>query len=614
MKWLIFGGNGWIAGHIHTYLRMYQEDVICSTRHFDFLEDLQEYIHKIKPDRIVCAVGKTQGPGFNSIDYLEQQGKLVENLESNLLFPVWIAQSTSVPILYFGTGCIYEFDGFHTEEDRRGFFETDKPNFVGSSYSCVKRTTDLIMQGFPHVLNARIRMPISLESCPKDFVTKIMNYSKITSIRNSMTVLEDILPRLLAILYEGKELGTYNAVNPGPMTHVEILDLFGRDRSTYTLEPLAEQNQRLLSKRSNNILESIKLRGACSRLELETQRKFSVNETVPYLCESLVRIMKYRKNEMEKILVTGGFGFIASNFINEWIKKHPESFVVNVDRLDSCASRNNVEIKYPLQYIEYIQDIQDTKSMKEIIEKHNIQYVFHFAAETHVDNSFGNSLSFTRSNVIGTHSLLEACRGHLGMKRFYHMSTDEVYGEIKEGSFHEKSLLHPTNPYAATKAAAEQIVHSYGCSFKLPYIILRANNIYGPRQYPEKIIPAFITRLLEKKPLRIQGDGSSKRMFLHVNDLINAIEAIHENGVDGEIYNIGTKEEYTVMQIAQMLVDKIEGVELSKTFLEYVPDRLFNDCRYSIDTSKLEELGWKQQYTLPESIDDIIEWYKMKSH
>ncbi len=609
MKWLLFGGNGWIAGHIKRYLEMVQEEVVSTTRHFDYLDDLQEYIERVNPDRIVCAIGKTSGPGFTTIDYLEQKGKLAENLESNLLLPVWIAQSSKVPMLYFGTGCIYEFNGFHTEEERKGFFETDAPNFTGSSYSCVKRTTDLLMQGFRHVLNARIRMPITLESCPKDFITKILTYTKITSIRNSMTVLEDILPRLLAIVYEGRELGTYNAVNPGPMTHKEILDLFGRDPNTYTLESLEEQNQRLLSRRSNNILECIKLRGTCSRLQVSTQEKFSIDENIPVLCESLVRIMNYRKRKTNRILVTGGFGFIASNFLNSWMKEYPDDFLVNVDRVDVCSNRSNVVKKYGLQYQEYIADIQDTKVMREILERHNINYVFHFAAETHVDNSFGNSLSFTKSNVLGTHSLLEACREHSQLVRFYHMSTDEVYGEIKEGAFHEKSLLHPTNPYAATKAAAEQIVHSYGCSFKLPYIILRANNIYGTRQYPEKVIPAFLTRLLQGKKLQIQGDGSAKRMFLHVDDLVSAIETIHQKGQTGEIYNIGTDEEYTVLDIANLLFYKLKKEGLLNDWIEYVPDRLFNDCRYSIDITKIKNLGWRQTKTLQTSLDEIIRWY-----
>ena len=609
MLWLVFGAKGWIGKQIVSLLEMYGEQVIKSTDHFLNFHEVKALIDQKAPDRIVCAVGRTYGPGFTTIDYLEQKGKLIENLDSNLLLPVWIAQSTTSPVLYFGTGCIYEYDTLHTEQNRRPFNETDEPNFTGSSYSTVKRATDKIMEGFPHVLNARIRMPITLESNSRDFITKIMGYSKITSIRNSMTVLEDILPRLLALTYEGTAMGTYNAVNPLAMTHAEILALFERDHETFTLEPVEEQNKRLLSRRSNNILDSTKLELACKNLQSATKEKFSISEKLPTLFDSLRKIHHFRKGDSNRILVTGGFGFIASNFINKWMKKNPYDFIVNVDRLDTCSNRNNVINKYPLQYTETIVDIQNVFIMKTILDKYNINYIFHFAAETHVDNSFGNSLSFTKSNVLGTHCLLEVARLHKPLERFYHMSTDEVYGEIKEGAFNEESLLYPTNPYAATKAAAEHIVHSYGCSFKVPYIILRANNIYGIQQYPEKVIPAFITRLLDNQKLKIQGDGSAKRMFLHVNDLIEAIQVIHEMGKNGEIYNIGTNEEYTVKEIAELLHFKIKGRPLDDSSIEYVPDRLFNDCRYSIDTSKVESLGWKKKRTLPDSLDELISWY-----
>jgi dTDP-glucose 4,6-dehydratase len=610
MKWLIFG-TGWIATQVHKYLQMLDEESTLSSRHFTDFQEVKEFLEMKRPDRIVCAVGRTHGEGFTTIDYLEQAGKLPENLESNLVVPIWIAQATNVPILYFGTGCIYQYDSdFHSENSNHGYLEQDLPNFTGSSYSAVKRATDLLMQGFPHVLNARIRMPITLESHPRDFITKIMGYTKITSIRNSMTVLEDILPRLLALLYEARQLGTYNAVNSGPMTHEEILTLFGRDPSSYILESQEDQSKRLLSKRSNNHLETIRLEGALERMLPETKKKFFISESLPRLQDSLLKIMKYRKQKRNFILVTGGFGFIASNFINIWMKNHPDDFIVNVDRIDTCSNTKNIENKYNLQYIEYRTDIKNTQEIYDILERHSVNYVFHFAAETHVDNSFGNSLSFTHSNVLGTHSLLEACREYSSIQRFYHMSTDEVYGEIKEGAFHEKSLLHPTNPYAATKAAAEQIVHSYGCSFELPYIILRANNIYGIRQYPEKVIPAFITRFLQGKKIRIQGDGSAKRMFLHVDDLINAVEIIHQRGVTGEIYNIGTKEEYTVLELAQILFTKIADEGRFEDWIEYIPDRLFNDCRYSIDTTKIENLGWHQEKTLHSSLDEILDWYR----
>lgn len=280
MKWLIFGAKGWIGQQVSDFLISFGEEVVKNGQHFSSFSNLKDYIDSIHPDRIVCAVGRTYGPGFTTIDYLEQQGKLTENLESNLLFPVWIAQAShSIPILYFGTGCIYEYDEEHTLDNHVGFTEEDEPNFVGSSYSAVKRITDKIMGQFPHVLNARIRMPISDKEHPRDFITKISNYTKITSIPNSMTVLSDILPILLAILFEAKEFGTLNAVNPGVLDHKSILSMLEKytsKRLHYENESLEEQGKRLLSKRSNNQLSSKRIEQLVSSLEKKTCERFHI--------------------------------------------------------------------------------------------------------------------------------------------------------------------------------------------------------------------------------------------------------------------------------------------------------------------------------------------------
>ena len=608
MRWLVVGAKGWIATHVTEYLECAQQTVLKVTEHVTSVAHAKTIIANAQPDRIVCCVGRTYGPGFTTIDYLEQKGKLVENLESNLMVPVWIAQATTIPILYFGTGCIYEFDELHTKENGIGFQESDKPNFSGSSYSAVKMTTDQIMGSFPHVINARIRMPISKDWHPRDFVTKIMGYSKITSIPNSMTVLDDIVPRLLALLYENKT-GTINAVNPGYTDHETILTMFERSKYTYSLEPVELQNTRLLSRRSNNILSSGRLQTLCAQLQDETLSLFALERSIPTLNDSLRSVRDFRFSKTKHLLVTGGFGFIASNFINYWKQKYPSDVIVNVDRLDSCSNLKNIDRTDSSKYYEYVMDIQNNVKMLEILKRHDITHIVHFAAETHVDNSFGNPLSFTMSNVLGTHSLLEAAKAYGKIKCFFHMSTDEVYGEVPEGAANEESLLFPTNPYAATKAAAEYIVHSYGKSFKLPYMIMRANNIYGIHQYPEKVIPAFISSLLKGRQLRVQGDGSSKRMFLHVNDLITAIEAIFDRGVIGETYNIGTNEEYTVMQIAKLLIQRIKKTDDCSPFLEFVEDRPFNDSRYSINSDKVKSLGWTKKHSVDTSIDDIITWY-----
>jgi dTDP-D-glucose 4,6-dehydratase len=194
------------------------------------------------------------------------------------------------------------------------------------------------------------------------------------------------------------------------------------------------------------------------------------------------------------------------------------------------------------------------------------------------------------------------------------MSTDEVYGEIPVGSFTETNILTPTNPYAATKAGAEFLVRSYGYSFGLEYVIARGNNVYGPRQYPEKVIPAFITALLGNKKMKIQGEGTAIRMFIYVSDVVSAVETILLYGVKNNIYNIGKQDQYSVIQIANRIKDKVKPGTNVEDWIENVPDRCFNDCRYSVDTQKLNDLGWESQVSFEEGLVKTIEWYRKKPH
>ena len=310
------------------------------------------------------------------------------------------------------------------------------------------------------------------------------------------------------------------------------------------------------------------------------------------------------------LLVTGGCGFIGSNFINHWMKKYPGDTIVNVDRLDECARVKNIEDVTNPRYTLVVADITNVNLMLNLMKQFSITHIVHFAAQTHVDHSFGNSLSFTQSNIVGTHSLLEAARMYGKLERFLHMSTDEVYGEIPQGSFEETSILSPTNPYAATKAGAEFLVQSYGHSFKLPYVIIRGNNVYGPNQYPEKVIPAFTMALIMNKKMKVQGNGSAIRMFIYVSDLVEGVEAVVLKGELSNIYNIGRQEQYNVMDVAQILLGKLKpGAEL-QDWIEYVPDRLFNDCRYSVDSKKLEALGWSCKVSFEEGLARTVEWYR----
>jgi dTDP-glucose 4,6-dehydratase len=314
------------------------------------------------------------------------------------------------------------------------------------------------------------------------------------------------------------------------------------------------------------------------------------------------------------LLVTGGCGFIGSHFINYIHEKYPHLVIVNIDRVDYCSSVDNITNKGPT-YIHAKIDLNNQNEMRKLFETYMIDAVVHFAAQSHVDNSFGNSLSFTMDNVLGTHVLMECCRqAHLlrPIQKIVHISTDEVYGEVDldHSGCHEKSLLNPTNPYAATKAAAEFIVRSYYHSFKLPIVITRGNNVFGENQYPEKVIPKFLTQMLNDNPITVQGLGTARRNFIYVDNVSSAVEVILTNGEINEVYNIGCDDEYSVMEIAEILSKKVNGLDKPSLKITYIEDRCFNDQRYCIDSSKLKALGWTCSISFEEGIDRVVKKWK----
>ena len=338
------------------------------------------------------------------------------------------------------------------------------------------------------------------------------------------------------------------------------------------------------------------------------------------------------------LFVTGGAGFIGSNFINNLFNEYKNNNlgkefdnleIINFDALYYCADENNVlqEIRNnnnnttenlcEERYFNYSfihGNLQSYDLLKYIFESNKITHIIHFAAQSHVQNSFTDALQYTKDNVLGTHNLLEVTRLYCStLEKFIHVSTDEVYGESMilkdELCKTEQSVLCPTNPYAASKAAAEMLVQSYNHSFNMPIIITRGNNVYGPNQYPEKVIPRFIEQLKSGKRVTIQGDGSCVRAFLHAEDTANAFIKILEKGKIGEIYNIGCDEnmEYSMMEVATILIQKIKGEEaVIEDWIEYIEDRPFNDQRYYISNAKLKELGWEILVGFEEGIDRLI--------
>jgi dTDP-glucose 4,6-dehydratase len=331
------------------------------------------------------------------------------------------------------------------------------------------------------------------------------------------------------------------------------------------------------------------------------------------------------------VLVTGGCGFIGSNFINYYYQSKIKSEIkseinnnikseINIVCLDAmyyCASLNNIneEVRNSPRFKFIKGNLCSFDLVKHILVEHKITHVIHFAAQSHVDNSFHQSFQYTQDNVVGTHTLLEAIRDTDLNIFLLHFSTDEVYGESLHNEMkNEQSILCPTNPYSASKAAAEMYVYSYIYSFKLKAIITRGNNVYGPNQYPEKLIPKFIELLKNNKKCTIAGKGESIRNFIHVYDVCTAVDIIINKGILGEVYNIGGdhSNEYNVMDVAKKLIKLIKKTDNNNhddyhDYIEYIPDRPFNDTRYFISNDKLTNLGWEQKIMFDEGLKMLFD-------
>jgi dTDP-glucose 4,6-dehydratase len=311
---------------------------------------------------------------------------------------------------------------------------------------------------------------------------------------------------------------------------------------------------------------------------------------------------------MNNILITGGCGFIGSNFINYMVTKYDNLNFYNIDALYYCASLDNVKVQNYKNY-EFIKgNINDYNLLVYILKTKNIDTIINFAAQSHVDNSFLESLKYTEDNIKGTHTLLEAVKNTNSKIKFIHISTDEVYGESDSIQKIENDRLLPTNPYAASKAAAEMIINSYINSFNLNIIITRSNNVYGPNQYPEKLIPKFIKLLLNDEKCTIHGNGSSLRSFIHVEDLILALECIMFKGIIGEIYNISSdnNNELSVLEVAKILIKLIKNTDNYNEYIKFVDDRPFNDKRYYISNNKLLKLGWEPKIKFLDGIKNLL--------
>ncbi len=306
-----------------------------------------------------------------------------------------------------------------------------------------------------------------------------------------------------------------------------------------------------------------------------------------------------------KVMVTGGAGFIGSNFVRWLLRRDAETEVVNLDKLTYAGNSENLrDLERGSRYRFYQGDVVDLGTALKCMQ--GCEAVVHFAAETHVDRSIANASEFLRTNVQGTHALLEAAR-HTGIRRYVQISTDEVYGSLTSGAAHEGSPIQPNSPYAASKAGADHLVHAYGVTFGLPVLIIRASNNFGPYQFPEKFLPLLITNALQNQPLPIYGDGLYVREWLFVEDFCEAIGLLLQKGEVGQIYNVGSGDHRVNLEVAKAVLKKLGKPE---SLLRHVQDRLGHDRRYAIVSEKVRTLGWKARRPFEETLDGTIEWYR----
>ncbi len=317
------------------------------------------------------------------------------------------------------------------------------------------------------------------------------------------------------------------------------------------------------------------------------------------------RRTKDRRLDGATVLVTGGAGFIGSNFVHFLLETYPNIRVVNLDKLTYAGNLDNLaDVACDVRHEFVHGDIRDRELVGPLLGR--VQAVFHFAAETHVDRSIVDGGEFVLTDVYGTYILLEALRRSPNVRFFLHVSTDEVYGSRREGFFKETDALEPSSPYAASKVGADRLAHAYRVTYGVPVMIVRPSNNYGPFQFPEKFIPLFTTNALEGKSLPLYGKGRNVRDWLYVEDNCRAIDLVARRGVLGEAYNVGANDERLNIDVARRIVKELGK---SRDLIKFVPDRLGHDLRYAVDTRKIRRLGWAPKVGFEEGLGRTVRWY-----
>lgn len=309
---------------------------------------------------------------------------------------------------------------------------------------------------------------------------------------------------------------------------------------------------------------------------------------------------------MAEVLVTGGAGFIGSNFVRYAIEAHDDWTITTLDKLTYAGRMENLATVMDHPRHRFIKgDVADPTLSGPLVKQADL--VVHFAAETHVDRAIAHAGEFITTDVYGTFVLLEAARGNSRLRRFVQISTDEVYGSVPDGLSRETDELKPRNPYSASKAGADRLAYSYWATHQVPVLITRASNNYGSNQFPEKVIPLFITNAIDDRPLPLYGDGLNERDWLHVRDHCRAIDLLIERGADGEVYNVGGGNQVTNLDLTHSIL-RLMGKPAS--LITPVPDRPGHDRRYALDTAKLRGLGWRPEIPFDQGLADTVDWYR----
>ena len=647
---LLYGASGWIGGQLQSLLAP-RYTVVAATARLEDTAAVEAEVRSLLPSNIVLAAGITGRPNVDWCESHREQTLAVNY--TGTVHLVRLCAQLRIHITNFATGCIYEYDSEHPVGGP-GFTEEEPPNFAGSYYSHTKRLAEAATRDCDTQLLLRLRMPITADGSPRCFLTKIANYARIVDIPNSVSVLPTLLPLAVDMLAHG-QTGVYNFVNPGPVSHAQVLSAY-RDLVepgfAYTVMSKAEHDAVVRAPRSNNTLSAAKLMAAAE----------AAGYVIPDAYTAIVALLETLRARLRPyvpkgILVTGGCGFIGAALVAHLRDTYAGIPIVAYDSMQPCAAclplREGVAVVKA--------SIQDCDALAAAISTHGIDTVFHLAAETHVDASFDNAFQFTETNVLGTHRVLHTCvhAATPPIRRFVHMSTDEVYGGTAATAVCETSLLCPTNPYAASKVGAEALVHAYIKSYGLPAVVVRANNVYGPRQYPEKVVPRFLVRHMRGLPAQVQGTGTQTRNFIYVDDVAAALACIMAKALDGDTVNIGSSQEYSVNQLAERIwstsaagsaagsaaagAGSAEGaavevavevavavagaagsaagsaVDVGSAAVAvagaggpsciHVEDRHINDQRYHVDDSRLRALGWRPTVPFDAGLELTRQWY-----